>query len=213
VGAHGNKFVGNLITDVSGGGVAIDLNLEGNPTEAWKISRDNVVRSNYIEKTGRDYYQSVGIMVGYTQGSVIEHNELTDMPYSGISVGWGWADVDNAGRDNVVRYNRVWNVLHTESDGGGVYTLSRQPGTLLAENYIFDIVRYPWLGGYEINGIFMDQGSNLITVRDNVYQNIDDVDLRLNEPGTRNAFLDDTLSPAAVVANSGLEPAYWDIRP
>jgi hypothetical protein len=144
---------------------------------------------------------------------VIEHNELTDMPYSGVSVGWGWADVDNVARDNVVRYNRVWNVLHTEADGGGLYTLSRQPGTLLAENYIFDIVRYPWLGGYEINGIFLDEGSNLITVRDNVYENIDDADLRVNVPGPDNVFPDATVPPAAVVANSGLEPEYQDIRP
>jgi hypothetical protein len=50
------------------GGVAIDLNLEGNLTATWKISRDNVIRNNYIEKTGRDYYHSVGIMVSYTQG-------------------------------------------------------------------------------------------------------------------------------------------------
>jgi hypothetical protein len=80
-------------------------------------------------------------MVSYTQGSVIGYNELTDMPYSGVSVGWGWADVDNVARDNVVRYNRVWNMLHTEAAGGGLYTLSRQARTLLAENYIFDIVR------------------------------------------------------------------------
>ena len=135
------------------------------------------------------------------------------MPYSGISVGWGCADVDNVARDNVVRYNRVWNVLHTEAAGGGLYTLSRQPGTLLAENYIFDIVRYPWLGGYEINGIFLDEGSNLITVRDNVYENIDDADLRVNVPGPDNVCPDATVPPAAVVANSGLEPEYQDIRP
>src|SRR5262245_64529369 len=108
------------------------------------------------------------------------------MPYSGISVGWGWADQPNAAQNNVVRFNRVWDVLNTMADGGALYTLSRQPGTVVAENYVFEIVRHPWLGGYEINGIFMDEGSNLITVRDNVFENIDDQDVRDDTHGTSN---------------------------
>jgi hypothetical protein len=118
VGTHDNEFVGNVITDVSGSGVSVDLNLEGNPADGRKISRNDVIRNNYIEKTGRDYYQTVGIMAGYTDGVVIEHNELHDMPYSGISVGWGWADQANAAQNNVVRYNRVWDVLNTMADEG-----------------------------------------------------------------------------------------------
>jgi hypothetical protein len=118
VGTHDNEFVGNVITDVSGSGVSVDLNLEGDPADSRKISRNDVIRNNYIEKTGRDYYQTVGIMAGYTEGLVIEHNELHDMPYSGISVGWGWANVDNAARNNLVRYNRIRDVLNTMSDGG-----------------------------------------------------------------------------------------------
>ena len=135
------------------------------------------------------------------------------MPYSGISVGWGWADQANAAQNNVVRYNRVWDVLNTMADGGALYTLSRQPGTVLAENYVFDIVRHPWLGGYEINGIFMDEGSNLITVRDNVFQNIDDQDIRFNNNGPSNTLINNEGSSPAVIANAGLEPGYADIRP
>ena len=213
VGTHDNEFVGNVITDVSGSGVSVDLNLEGNPADGRKISRNEVIRNNYIEKTGRDYYQAVGIMAGYTDGVVIEHNELHDMPYSGISVGWGWADQANAAQNNVVRYNRVWDVLNTMADGGALYTLSRQPGTVLAENYVFDIVRQPWLGGYEINGMFMDEGSNLITVRDNVFQNIDDQDIRFNNNGPSNTLINNEGSSPVVKANAGLEPAYQNIRP
>ena len=203
VGTHDNEFVGNVITDVSGSGVSVNLDLEGNPADGRKISRNDVIRNNYIEKTGRDYYQTVGIMAAYTDGVVIEHNELHDMPYSGISVGWGWADQANAAQNNVVRYNRVWDVLNTMADGGALYTLSRQPGTVLAENYVFDIVRHPWLGEYEINGIFMDEGSNLITVRDNVLQNIADQDIRFNDNGPSNMFPPNTVPAASVVANAG----------
>jgi hypothetical protein len=213
VGTHDNQFVGNLITDVSGGGVSVDLNLEGNPADTRKVSRNDVIRSNYIEKTGRDYYQTVGIMAGYTDGVVIEHNELHDMPYSGISVGWGWADLDNAAQNNLVRSNRIWDVLNKMADGGALYTLSRQPGTVLFENYVFDIVRHPWLGGFEINGVFLDVGSNLITVHDNVFENIEDQDIRFNENGPGNTLFNNGGSSLTVKTNAGLEPAYRDIRP
>jgi hypothetical protein len=143
---------------------------------------------------------------------VIEHNELHDMPYSGISVGWGWENTPNAAQSNLVRYNRIWSVLNTMADGGGIYTLSLQPDTVIAENYITDIVRAPWLGGYEINGVFCDRGSSGITVSGNVFQNIDDEDIRFNDVGSV-ILSDNGGSSPTVKANAGLEPAYRDIRP
>ncbi len=140
VAASDNVVIGNVITDVSGSGISVDLNLEGNPADPRKVSRRNAITNNYIARTGRDYYQTVGIMVGYGDSTVIEHNELVEMPFSGISVGWGWADRDNAARNNLVRYNEVSRVLQLMDDGGGIYTLSRQPGTEVRENYVHDLV-------------------------------------------------------------------------
>jgi hypothetical protein len=99
------------------------------------------------------------------------------------------------------------------ADGGALYTLSRQPGTVLVENYISDIVRYPWLGGYEINGIFLDEGSSEITVRDNVFQNIDDQNIRFNAVGPDNPVVDNDGSSSTIKASAGLESAYRNIRP
>jgi hypothetical protein len=84
---------------------------------------------------------------------------------------------------------------------------------VLAENYVSDIVRHPWVGSYQINGIFLDNGSNLITVRDNVLQNIADQTIRFNDNGPDNVFPGTSVPAATVVANSGLEPAYRNIRP
>ena len=64
-----------------------------------------------------------------------------------------------------------------------------------------------------INGIFMDEGSNLITVRDNVFQNIEDQDIRFNNNGPSNTLINNEGSSPAVIANAGLEPGYADIRP
>ncbi len=212
-GVNDSTVIGNAIRDVSGGGISVDLNLEGNPSDTRKISRRNQLSNNYLTQTGRDYFQTVGIMLGYTDATIVEHNELLDLPYTGISVGWGWDDVDSALRNNVVRYNNIQQVLKLLADGGGIYTLSRQPGTLIAENYVHDIVRTSVHGSYEINGIFLDEGSNLITVRDNVLTNTGDGPIRQNAAGPSNTFSNNGGASSAVIANAGLESAYRDIRP
>lgn len=217
VAANDNVVIGNVITDVSGSGISVDLNLEGNPADPRKVSRRNAITNNYIARTGRDYYQTVGIMVGYGDSTVIEHNELVDMPFSGISVGWGWADRDNTARNNVVRYNEVSRVLQLMDDGGGIYTLSRQPGTVVVENYIHDLVSppAPIAGIYGSGGIFLDNGSNLITVRDNVILDLggDVAIIKINANGPSNSLTGNDGSSSATIANAGLEPAYQDIRP
>ena len=213
IGTQDVTVVGNLFMDISAGGIAVDLNLEGNPTDTRKITRRPVIKNNYLTGIGRDYYQNTGIAVGYADSAVIEHNELTDMPYSGINVGWGWDDRDNAARNNLVRYNKIWDVLKLMSDGGGVYTLSRQPGTLISENYVHDITRTGVQGGFNVSGIYLDEGSNFITVRDNVLTNTGDRPIFQNANGSSNTFINNNGTLPAVIANAGLEPAFWDIRP
>ena len=213
--ANDNVIVGNVIMDLSGSGISVDLNLEGNPADPRKVSRRNVISNNYIAGTGRDYYQTVGIMVGYGDSTVIEHNELLEMPYTGISVGWGWEDRANAAQDNLVRYNDVSGALSLMDDGGGIYLLSRQPGTVVAENYVHDLIRPPAsvAGIYGFAALYLDNGSNLITLRDNVVQDVDGETIRMNDTGAGNTVANNEGASPATISSAGLQPAYQDIRP
>ncbi len=208
-----STVIGNVIIDVSGSGISIDLNLEGNPADSRLICRRNLISNNYIAGTGRDWYQSVGIMTGYTDSTTIEHNEVLDTPYSGITVGWGWDFADNAMRNNIVRYNNVYRTNQLMSDGGGIYTLSKQNGGLITENYVHDIARGPVQGAFNISGIYLDEGSGLIAVHDNVLVNTGDRPMFQHANGAGVSFGDNGGMSPRVIANAGLRAEYADIRP
>ena len=60
----------------------------------------------------------------------------------------------------MVAYNRVHDVKQWFGDGGTIYNLSASPDTLITENYLYDI-------GTGI-GLYLDEGSRGITLRNNV---------------------------------------------
>lgn len=92
---------------------------------------------------------------------------------------------------------------------------SRQPGTVVAENYVHDPIRPPAsvAGIYGFAALYLDNGSNLITVRDNVVDNVDGETIRLNTTGAGNTLANNDGASQATISNAGLEPAYQDIRP
>ena len=68
----------------------------------------------------------------------IEHNYVYNVPYTGISVGYGWTDEENAMKNNIIANNEIRRAMAILTDGAGIYTLSKQPGTIIKENYIHD---------------------------------------------------------------------------
>ena len=63
------------------------------PNNAHKTS-GNLISNNAISYTGRDYYDTAAIFVGFTTGTVITHNTISHTPWSGIAIGWGWGLFD-----------------------------------------------------------------------------------------------------------------------
>ena len=55
----------------------------------------------------------------------------------GIAMGWGWGNPTKSyARGNAITYNRVDRANQRLADGGSVYTLSAQPGSTIAYNYV-----------------------------------------------------------------------------
>ena len=68
------------------------------------------------------------------------------------------------------------------ADGGGIYTLGFQPGTVLRSNYIHDVRRSGTAhGGAPNNGFFLDQGSKGFLLEGNVVRETSGEPVRFNQ--------------------------------
>ena len=67
------------------------------PSKPNRIVKDNRIINNVITRTGTSTPPEIGVFIGYTKGTVIAHNEIFDVSYSGISIGWGWGMTDAGG--------------------------------------------------------------------------------------------------------------------
>jgi hypothetical protein len=175
-GTHDDLVAGCVFRDLGGNGIQLgkfsDTNVEThvpyNPSDEREICAREKISNNVITDCGNEDWGCVGIGVGYARNISIAHNEIADLPYTGISVGWGWTKMTNALRDNLIFANRVHHVGQRLGDFGGIYTLSAQPGTVIAENCISDIVPGPFVPDPQHwFYLYLDEGSSGITVRDN----------------------------------------------
>ncbi len=133
---------------------------EDNP----KLCRNITVSDNEITKVGTEYAGSPGIGMYYARDIVIDHNTISDMPYSAISIGWGWGlYVGGQCRNIEVSYNHISDVVNVLRDGAGVYTLGDMPDTVIHDNYIRKTsCDQTW------SGLYTDQGSAGLIFENNV---------------------------------------------
>jgi endoglucanase len=158
---EGNRLVGNEIFDAGGNGIMI-----GEPsTSVESLATNNVVANNHVHECGRLFHGSVGIWLGITADTTVSHNEIDHLPYTGVSVGWMWNTSPTPCQRNMIAYNHIHHVMQMLSDGGGIYTLGRQPGTVLRGNLIHDVQLNA--GRAESNGLFIDEGSSELLIEQN----------------------------------------------
>ncbi|MBD3387247.1 hypothetical protein GF407_20245, partial [candidate division KSB1 bacterium] len=146
------------------------------------IPEDNHVEHCEVQRCGQICFGAVAIFDAFTKRSQIVFNEVSDCPYSGISVGFRWDTTKTSHSETYVAFNHIHNVMKFLADGGGIYTLGWQPGTVLQGNLIHDIHRSAYaFGGAPNNGIFFDEGSKGLTVRENIIYNTSGEPIRFNQ--------------------------------
>ncbi len=171
-GAQNDLVEGCVFTDISGNGLELGGVDKPLAPEAERTV-GNSIRNNHFFNVGAEFRGGIGIVVGYSQRTRIEHNQIDHTPYAAISMGWGgWPDkVKQAGQanyseNNVVANNRVFNFMLVLADGGGIYTQGLTgPDLASGEKVTGNVITDQFGTGH---GIYTDNGSCNITVAGNV---------------------------------------------
>jgi len=205
LGANGVTVTGCVFSQVAGGAIVIggiqawshhpcgDKVCASTDAGANLIDQNMTIKDNLVHDIGVDYRDFAGIMFTYAANVVVSHNEIYNVPYSGLNSGLGWGTNDAGGnndyktratgnlyqyqplyasattaKNNTISANYVHLAMLQMNDGGCHYNLGFQPGTVVSQNYCEG--KGSGLSG-TYWGEYNDEGSAYITETKNVYAN------------------------------------------
>jgi len=204
---RGAKVTGSKFSDLGAGGIKVGLGAQV-PTDIHATGANQIV-GNTVSETGKIFPGAVGIWVGQSWDNQLLRNTVHDTTYTGISVGWSWGYAAATSGRNLIKGNLLYNIgLRQQADLGGIYTLGRSPGTVIANNIIRNVRGYPRYGAGAW-GIYNDNGSSGILLEGNVVLDTDSggYNLSLGKDNTvRGNIFAGGDSPEINISNPGSDP-------
>jgi hypothetical protein len=193
----GSTFTGDAAGAIVAGGVQADAH---HPSDPRMVNKNLTISDNVVHDIGLDYRGITSFLPTYVTNATITHNEVYNMPYSGISAGFGWGANDAGGSNDYVnrglynfqpRYttattasnnqitgNYVHDVMQQMNDGGCIYTLSANSGGAISGNYC--------LRTNGFFGLYFDEGSRFFNASGNVFSSIGGTWATENASGSNN---------------------------
>ena len=182
-GCQGNAVRQCHIHDIGAGGVYIGkggwsarCHQDENPD---KRVGHNTVDNCFIHDCTNVFLGAIGVWIGSASHNRVTHNEICDMNYMGVNVGWCWNSSPSSGHHNLIEDNHIHHITRRMlTDTAGVYTLGVSPGTVIRHNRVHDVHGYPYHA--HTHGLYNDEGSAGIVLEDNIVYNTSHAGYNLN---------------------------------
>lgn len=180
------SFNGASIEDVSAAGVSVGSKYfkdaddgTSSYTGYYSAVRTDgcMVRSVKFRNVVNEYSDGAAIDSGFGQNLKFLHNDIYDVPYIGITHGWGWATMSeyawleegyglqqrDYSHSSEIAYNRIVKTCMELRDGGSIYTLGEQLGLKIHHNFLSECGNREepdgYVGSYGYNTIYADEGA------------------------------------------------------
>lgn len=189
-GSQSNSITNNIFTDISSAAIQVGgFTPQDQRPNAFQVTSGNVISNDDISFTGQEYWDSAGIFAGFTTGTVITHNTISNTPWSALAIGWGWGLLDSPSfpgvptavpemwgnystptvqGNNQITSNKFQNFAQQLWDVGAIYTNGSQ-GTDYANGLLIELNvaqnKRPAAGS---NIYYTDGGSQFVTLQQNV---------------------------------------------
>jgi len=192
-GCRDNRIRRCEFADLAGG--AVEIGRPRGDIPKHETAR-NEVSECHIHDCGVVWHGAVGVWIGAASQTRVAGNHIHDIPYTGISLGWCWADKPSGAHHNIIENNHIHRTMTMMEDGGGIYCLGRQDGTVLRGNIIHDIMGR---GGYSL-GIYTDAGSSGMLIENNLVVRVamSGIGMGLNDNVVRNNIIAMTSNRASL---------------
>ncbi len=182
-GCVSNRIVDCTMEDIGAGGVWMGEREPRSTVERPIVGRRfvfptartstafNLVSNCTIRTGGRYNPEGCGVAIADCSDSKVIHCDITDMRYTGISVGWTQGYQGSVAQRNEIAFNHIWNIgLGLMSDMSGVYLLGTSFGTTVHDNVVHDVRTYAYGG----SGLYCDEGTEGVILERNVVWNTTD---------------------------------------
>jgi len=173
---HDDRIIGNLFRDICGTGIqagvfsdeAQEVHIPWRPQDEREVCSSELISNNLLSDIANEDWGAVGIGAGYVRDIRIEHNDLSELSYMGISMGWGWTKTLSVMRNNRISGNKIQRYAKHLYDVSAIYTLSAQPGSFITDNYADSIYKAPYAHDPDHwFYLYTDEGSSFFTVKNN----------------------------------------------
>ena len=194
LGSQNNAVIGCRLFDLGGGGVKVGDIRMNKDAKYPELPTGNRIENCAISDGGLLYFSANAVWGGIVRDTVVRHNQIWNFSYSGIAFGWMWNDTPTSCASNHIEYNSISNVLTLVADGASIYTLGRQPGTVIRGNVVRDNVKSPFAGHYWQLGLYLDEGSAEMLVENNFVYHVGTHGFNMNG-GAQNVIRNNILGP------------------